>query len=256
LNTPTPPTPNITHSSQPSTSGIRLHGRWLIIVCVTWFVVVGPVVVLFIASIPTYVAFLHTLTTGVVVDLNGGQLTQQGVRALHALGLSVNFYVIYHIVLNAIFMLGFLTVGGLLFWRKADDPMAMLTSFVLVTAPFDTLFQLNTLPPAWSFLIHGIDFGSGISLGLFFYLFPSGRFVPSWTRWLMIGWVIREGITDFLPFPTFSLFSNVLFFPLLASLVVAQVYRYRRVSTLLYSSASKRAGSSSAAPSPLSAFLA
>jgi len=193
--------------------------------------VVGLVVVLFIASIPIYVAFLQTLTTGVVVDLNSGQLTQQGVRVLHALGLSVNFYVIYHIALNAIFMLGFLTVGGLLFWRKADDPMALLASFVLITAPFSILFQLNTFPPAWSFLIHGIDFGSGISLSLFFYLFPSGRFVPSWTRWFMIGWVIHEGITDFLPFPTFSLFSNVLFFALLASLIAVQVYRYRRVST-------------------------
>src|SRR5260370_17002794 len=134
-----PSTSTITHSSRPDTSGIRLHGRWLIIVCVTWFVVVGPVVVLFIASIPTYVAFLHTLTTGVVVDLNGGQLTQQGVRALHALGLSVNFYVIYHIVLNAIFMLGFLPVGVLLFCPNPYHPMPMFTPFFLFTPPFTPL---------------------------------------------------------------------------------------------------------------------
>ena len=233
MNAPAPSTQTIKRPSRPGTPDIRLHARWLVIAGVTWFVVVGLVVALFIASIPTYFTFLHTLTTGVVVDLNGGQLTQQGVRDLHALGLSVDFYAIYHIVLNAIFMLGFLTAGGLLFWRKADDRMAMLTSFTLVTSPFGIIFQLTTLPSAWAFPIHGMAFFNGISLGLFFYLFPSGRFVPSWTRWLITGWVIHEGITDFLPFPPFSLFSNVLFFALLVSLVAVQVYRYRRVSTPL-----------------------
>jgi hypothetical protein len=227
MNAPAPSTPAIIHPSRQDTPDIRLYGCWLVIARVTWFVVVGLVVVLFIASIPTYVAFLHTLTTGLVVDLNGGQLTQQGVRSLYALGISINFYVIYHIVLNATFMLGFLTVG------KTGDPLALFTSFALVTAPFGVMFQPITLPSAWSFPVHCIAFFSGISLGLFFYLFPSGSFVPSWTRWLMIGWVIHEGITDFLPFPTFSLFSNVLLFALLFSVVAVQVYRYRRVSTPL-----------------------
>ncbi|GHO66840.1 hypothetical protein KSC_057320 [Ktedonobacter sp. SOSP1-52] len=230
MHVPTPSARASTHLSRPGTPDRRLHGPWLVIARITWLVVVGLVVVLFIASIPTYAAFLHTLTTGVVVDLNAGQLTQQGVRDLHALGLSVNFYVIYHIVLNAIFLLGFLTVGGLLFWRKVDDPVALFTSFALVTTPLGVMFQPATLPLTWSFTVHSIAFFSGISLSLFFYLFPGGRFAPAWTRWFMIGWVIHEGITDFFPFPTLSLFSNLLFFPLLLSLVAVQVYRYRKVS--------------------------
>ena len=233
MHTPAQAPSSLSPPGQPGQVERRWSGGWFVMVQVMWIIVVGLALMLFIASIPTYVAFLHILTTGVIVDLNGGQLTLQGVRDLHALGLSVDFYVIYHLVLNAIFLLGFITIGGLLFWRKAKEHMAWLASFVLVFAPFGILFQLTTLPPAWLLLIRSLDFVSGIGLGLFFYLFPSGKFVPHWTRWLLIGWGIHDGITDFLPFPSFYFFSNGLFFTLLVSLVMVQVYRYRSVSTPL-----------------------
>jgi hypothetical protein len=35
---------------------------------------------------------------------------------------------------------------------------------------------------------------------LFFYLFPSGRFVPRWTRWLALCWVLFSGSWIFTPF--------------------------------------------------------
>jgi signal transduction histidine kinase len=231
MNAPAPSTPTIARRGQPGTPDRRLDGRWLVIVRVIWVVMVGFVIALFIASISTYAAFLHTLTTGVVLDLNGGQLTQEGVRALHAVGLSVDFYAMYHLVLNTFFVFGFLTVACMLFWYTANDRMAVFASFVLVTAPFGVIFQPATLPSVWSFPVHCIAFFSGMSLGLFFYLFPSGSFVPPWTRWLMIGWVIHEGITDFLPFPSFYFLTNGLFFALLVSVLAVQVYRYRRVST-------------------------
>jgi hypothetical protein len=205
----------------------------MVIAQVTWLIATGLVGVMFIASVPTYVAFLHTVASGIVVDLTGGQLSQNGVRSLHELHPSVDFYVGYHILLNALFASGFLLMSGLLFWRKPDDRMAVFTSFVLVTAPFGIMFQPITLASAWSLLVQGITFLSSVGLGLFFYLFPSGSFVPSWTRWLLIGWVLHEGMTDFLPFPTLALFANGLLFVLLTSLIVAQVYRYRSVSSAL-----------------------
>ncbi len=68
---------------------------------------------------------------------------------------------------------------------------------------------------------------------LFFYLFPSGRFVPRWTRWLAICWVLFSGSWLFTPFgpPTWppALF-NVVVLVLWGSFVVAQLYRYARVS--------------------------
>ena len=233
MNTPAPSTPTIARSGRSDLSGMRLYGRWLVIARVTWFVVVGLVGALFIASMPPYVAYLHTLTTGVVVDLNAGQLTPAGVRALQALDLSIDFYAIYHLVLNAVFLCGFLGVGSVLFWRKADDRMALFTSFTLVTFPISFLFQTTTLPLAWVFWVHITSFLSSMGFCLFFYLFPNGRFVPRWTSWLLIGWVVEEGIDSSLPLPAFYYFKNVLLFALLVSLVAAQMYRYRRVSTPL-----------------------
>ena len=233
MNTPAPSTPPIARSGQSSRPGTHLDGRWLVIARVTWCVVAGLVGALFIASILPYFAYLHTLTTGVVVDLNAGQLTPAGVRALQTLGLSVDFYALYHLVLNAVFLGGFLTVGSVLFWHKADDRMALFTSFTLVTFPIGFLFQITTLPSAWVFWVHSTSFLSGMGFCLFFYLFPNGRFVPRWTAWLLIGWVVEEGSDSFFPLPAFYYAKNVLLFALLVSLVAAQVYRYRRVSTPL-----------------------
>jgi hypothetical protein len=65
-------------------------------------------------------------------------------------------------------------------------------------------------------------------------LFPDGRFVPRWTRWIMFTGI---GVSIFLIiFPRYSsallnAITGILYISILISLVVAQVYRYRRVST-------------------------
>jgi hypothetical protein len=133
MNSPVPSTHTTAKFSQSGTTDNRLHGQWLVIAHVTLIAVFGLVLALFIASIPTYFAYLHTFATGNVVNLTAGQLTQNGVRNLHVLGLSIDFYASYHIVLNAIFVFGFLMVGGMIFWRKADDRMGLFTAFALLT---------------------------------------------------------------------------------------------------------------------------
>jgi hypothetical protein len=68
---------------------------------------------------------------------------------------------------------------------------------------------------------------------LFFYLFPSGRFVPRWTRWLAICWVVFLGLWNFTPFGPLTwppLLFNAAIVVLWGSFPVAQIYRYVRVS--------------------------
>jgi hypothetical protein len=68
---------------------------------------------------------------------------------------------------------------------------------------------------------------------LFFYLFPSGHFVPRWTRWLALCWVLFSGSWLFTPFgpPSWPpVLFNATILILWGSFVVAQVYRYTRVS--------------------------
>jgi hypothetical protein len=222
-----------TQGARPSDT--RLHGRWLVIARLLWFAVVGLVVGIVLASIPTYVAFLHTLTTNGSAQI---QLTLRGVHALHALGLSIDSYAILNVMINALFVFGFLLVGAVIFWRKADDRLALFTSAALVAFPIGFIStQTTTLPSPWLLLVQIVSFFSGCSLSLLFYVFPSGRFVPHWTRWLMIGWIVYEGSERFFPSSPFNPLARLpalnhgLFFALLASSVAAQIYRYRRVST-------------------------
>ena len=65
---------------------------------------------------------------------------------------------------------------------------------------------------------------------LAFSLFPDGRFVPRWTRWIVILGIGVGIFFIFSPSATQSVISGILISALI-SLVIAQVYRYRRVST-------------------------
>jgi signal transduction histidine kinase len=77
------------------------------------------------------------------------------------------------------------------------------------------------------------------SFGFFIALFPDGRFVPGWTRWLTLTYLL---VLVFLCLPSTSPYSlvrwpPVLLGPLLLGLAFAwgfgQLYRYRRVSTTI-----------------------
>ena len=214
-----------------------LHGSILVLARISWVIVVVLVLGLSFASIPTYFASLHHLLNSAHPPDLGGQLTSStGVQDLQAVGLSLDFYARYSVLLTLIFLFVSLAVSTVIFWRRSDDRMALLASFALILFPF-TVNNVNlvTLPPAWQLPVQSLQFLGQVCAGLFFYLFPGGRFVPRWIRWLAVALIAYWAVDIFLPA---SLFSNsplsfALFLGLEASQVGVQVYRYRRVSTPL-----------------------
>jgi hypothetical protein len=134
-----------------------------------------------------------------------------------------------------LFLFVYVSVGVVLFWRKSDDRMALLASISLVLFPVAFSQEIvGTLPPAWTLPSAGVVFLGDVCIGLFFYLFPSGWFVPRWTRWLALGWIAYWGLDLFVPFfgnLLLGFLSFVLLLGLIVSLVAVQVYHYRRVST-------------------------
>jgi hypothetical protein len=210
-------------------SETHLHGRWLVLARVSWIVVTVTLVILNIIALPdTYVAYF-TFTPQVLQDL-------------HRLGLSPTLYGILVMVENAPVQLVYLALGLLLFLRRSDDRMALFCSFMLVTFGnalplYD--FNSGTIVPSLAThialrVIALVLFAAGeASLVIFFYLFPSGQFVPRWTRWCALLVVVYWMAVVF--FPTLpsnagGLASYVIPLSLLSA-VVAQVYRYRRIST-------------------------
>jgi hypothetical protein len=76
-----------------------------------------------------------------------------------------------------------------------------------------------------------LDYLGQVSFIVFFYLFPDGRFVPRWTRWLAVAVALLQVTDTFFPSSPWNLLDGPLFIVYVASVAVAQVYRYGRVST-------------------------
>ena len=117
-------------------------------------------------------------------------LTSQDIQALAHAGLSPALFATYFTVLSIVFVLVWVVIGALIFFRKSNEPRTLFFAFFLVAFctiwlanPRDTLAVAN---PAWSVPTALIDFFSGIFFILCGYLFPDGRFVPRWMRWLAL----------------------------------------------------------------------
>src|SRR5438876_44226 len=213
----------------------RLRGGWLVLARVVWVALVVLTLGLFFGSLPTYFAYLHIIVKP-SPEVSGPRLTPTAVRSLQVVGLSLDFYAWFIIIVSLFFLFVYLSVGVVLFWRKSDDRMALLASISLVLFPIAYNNGIvGTLPPAWTLPSDGVVFLGSVCIGLFFYLFPTGRFVPGFTRWLAVGWVAYWVPQTFFPHSPLSnpWLSAVLFLGLIASLIVLQVYRYRRVSSPL-----------------------
>lgn len=173
-----------------------------------------------------------------------GPLTPADLPALEALGLSPAFYGSYLTVLEAASSVAFLLAATLLFWRSSDNSQALLFSFALIplgaiSSPMlDALAQARPAYDNWVLILRIIGLGS---LVLAFTVFPDGRFVPRWTRWLTLVWWAFLISTLFLPqlrIKASIIVDNPTDRLLLAWMITwllilsfAQVYRYRRVSS-------------------------
>jgi len=212
-------------TSPPSST---LHGPWLLLARVAWIAVAIAALGIFVISVPARYAELARPTTGVRA-------------ALAEMGLSAGGYALYNVTLDTIFVSVFAVVAIVIFWRRSDEPIALLVATMLVVwGPLNGLFVLapsaaERMYPALQMTLGSLlSYVGYMAWMLFFYLFPSGRFVPRWTRWLALGWVLFSGSWLFTPSlgpPSWPpLLFNAAVLVLWGSFPVAQVYRYARVS--------------------------
>ena len=207
--------------------------RWLFLARVGWLVVVVLALGLFFGSIPMQ---YHSL-----INFDDPDLAPGTVRAsLEAAGISTGFYAMYLLLLNVPSAMVWAGVGVVIFWRRSDNWMALLTSLCLIL--FGT-FSLNDGPkaladhyPAVGLPVHLLQLFGTVSLAFFLFLFPNGRFVPRWARWVILIWIAHE--VAYYLFPD-SVLNTDRSFPLLDIVLLsaftcialgAQVYRYMRMS--------------------------
>lgn len=210
----------------------RNRQPWLTLARFAWIVIVVPSFALFVANIPTHFASLHRLRTpGLHVFM--GQLTLVDIHTLQSWGISLDFYATCMVAASLLFQFSYTAMGVILFWRRSDDRVALLASFALLLIPFGYGYlTLQALSPTWSWLILTLSTLGNVSIMLCAYVFPDGRFVPHWIRWLalfMLGYWAVDTLLPSWPFGPF--YFNLILFGLIASTIIVQVYRYRNGST-------------------------
>lgn len=177
------------------------------------------------------------------VALGYGQLTHVTPEVRHALaqaGFTPAQFTLLHLSLDGALVTVFTAVGWLIYLKRRGDWMALLTALALVVwGPHNGLLVgTGYTPPvsgplslAGAATVGLMGYGSWM---LFFYLFPSGRFVPSWTRLCAVTWVVMVFLWSATPVgpPHWPKLPRLLLvIALWGSFPVSQIYRYWRVST-------------------------
>jgi hypothetical protein len=211
-----------------------LRGRNLAVARVTWAVLASSAAALSVLGLPARYASFRALedyplaVRGVVRD------------NLAELGLSVGFYALYLLFLGVVLALACFVVAVVVFWRRSEEPMALFvaTLLVLLGATFSgSIGALGDLAPVWERLNGVMNALSFAFVLFFFYLFPDGRFVPRWTRWLVLLVLLYAAPTALFPDSPVrpenwsALPYTLLLTGLLLTGVYAQIHRYRRVSS-------------------------
>jgi signal transduction histidine kinase len=216
----------------------RLRGRPLLLARVAWVVVAMLAVGFFVAGIPAEFALLQLPCQNVVCPT--GQLPPAGLRALQDLALTPSFYAAYTVAMDVLFAAVCATVAILIFWRRSDDRMALFASLALLTFGTATfVFTMEALAAqedVWEIPVSFLHFLGAASFGLFLYLFPDGRFVPRWSRWVALVWIAWQLAEHFFPSWVSDPKSwqigteTVVWLGALGTAIYSQVHRYRHAS--------------------------
>src|SRR5436305_3392006 len=170
----------------------------LIIARSVWIVLMLLSCGLYLAAVLVYYVQLHGFQEGVYAHLISTPAVVNGYNAFESSSaLLTGPYATLNITLITLVLPPFwIAVGLVIFWRRSDDWMALLVSLFLV-------MLITIFSPALSALSSVFGFTSPLGMcitllqllamspfGFFIALFPDGRFVPGWMRWLTLAYLL------------------------------------------------------------------
>jgi hypothetical protein len=205
----------------------------------------GVILALGVLTVVTYTAgiplYFRDLAGGCVVTGCGyDPFIQPTPDQIAALGLSVPLYSLLLVAIEAANALVFMAVGALLYWRAPANRVALLGAVCLVaigatySAPLKALafaVPLFELPRALLSVL------GDVSLYAFCCVFPTGHFVPRLMRYPLVAFGVLSLVLELASDAPMAqnipllLASVVIIAGFVISPALAQVYRYRFVST-------------------------
>ena len=216
------------------------RGIWIRLARILWLILALVYFGIFIAAFPFGYAENQSICDG--DDCIAYQLTMAEVRALRELGISHQLYAGYVTGAEA-FILTWTALGVFIFLRRSDEWIGLLVSMALIAIGiygFSTNVNLLTnQTPALAPLFNTLSAISGAPMVLLFFVFPDGRFVPRWTRYVAIPLVVLALADPLLAFvvpPMENAPGTVAWLAVLLTGIVvgtiAQILRFRSHSNL------------------------
>ncbi len=159
-------------------------------------------------------------------------LTAGNLRGVASPERALVFFSAFRTVQDLLVRVVFWTVALLLIWQRPTYPVALLAAFIFLA--FGNTGGLQVVAAAVPQLAAVVILALLLTYGgmaLLFCLFPNGRFVPGWSRWLALAWWVLLLSNLILPAPPFERLPP--WFPGLVLLLFLtfQIYRYWRVAT-------------------------
>lgn len=219
-----------------SSTTTRLPPPWLFLARGLWVVLVLFDLMGTLISFPTFMVHLRQVCFR--QPCLSAQLTPESTRVIQHLGLSVDSYATLFLIFTILLAVTCLAIAVVIFWRRSDNWMVLLITFALVGSGLGNPSTFSLINSAWLIPSRCLLCLLHITVFLVFALFPDGRFIPRWTRWLFIAWVVIDigfvfsdapfGLSHWPIVP--GVVAVIGFVGILICLLGAQIYRYRRVS--------------------------
>jgi hypothetical protein len=209
---------------------VPVTGRWLTILCPACVAIMALTLAIWIVAIPFRYAQLGTVCSKVCGDQ---QPSQNSIAQMQAAGITPDFYAAYVGTVEVLFVLAYMVIAVLIFWKRSHTRMGLLTPLFLVTFGVTMASAPNALAAAYPILQGPVGLLQSIGwlgLGLFLFLFPDGRFIPRWTRVTVVVGIAAILLSNapFLP----SWLNILLILGFVVLTLIVQIYRYRSVFTL------------------------
>lgn len=185
---------------------------------------------------------------GVVLFRFSRQLPASSASALDALGISPEFYFAGYLAISVLTWFPFISVGLLLYIRRSTEWIAILGAItlpafgatllpVVVIYSYGSLTAVDPVYRLFELVYYLLGPFSWPLMMIFILCFPDGVFVPRWSRQLAVFGFVVSILWGFFPQqfsnPTGAMTGVVILTPLLlfGGTLLAQVYRYRHIST-------------------------
>lgn len=213
--------------------------RAIRIMQVVWVAIVLVEVAACVAGAPVQYRSMLIPAANLEETVSLGRLLQEEQQGLRDLGVSMEAFVL-HLEIVAMGVLALcLATAVFLFLGRRDSWIAWVVSLFLVVVPVTSTFHIDALArafPALDFLALGQGTLVKFLPVLLLFLFPNGRFVPRWSRWVVLVWglflagqLIAPGVLGAVGERT-DVAGYLIAMTVFTLGVGAQIHRYRKVS--------------------------